>query len=744
MKIRLPQGVTLASFVALLAARSTAFAAVTVLTVPFIPKTPTTPHVTYPVNAPTESPIVLGATVPSAVGSTDAFTVTWNFGDGSAATTFALKNPYDISTTHQYPASAATGTQWTAVVTVTDTTTNDTGSAKYYVIQEPNITQKATPAQQKDSLASRVNVAIDWGLWYMHQTMWRNNTTVNSKPVNWGGWDTQTYACNTVNNVAYDCSYAGVINATNIQAYEVNGHLQNGPASDPYTEDVTRAIARMFNFVANQAVASKTYDVNPATANYGCTSGFPTPANPNCAPPAMPVFYNHGATSCSNPPCSYTFDGNGNGLAAYSNDSSGEPIYTGGQFMDAIVASETPAATAPTGPAGVAGETFKNVVQDMADYYSFCQYNTSNDVSKGYTRGGNYQGGGWWYGCGTGDDNSVSQWAAIGLIGGQRGTGFGISIPPIVRDFNQIWITNSQDVQSNPPTGTDPWTAGDDNGAFGYNGSAYYSLAWGPFATTPSGMVQMAMDGIGRTTNTTFGDKTNAPDQRWNNAETWYADNFCNTTASGAYYAPRAYTYGMFSFFKSMLLHDPNGSLNSIQYLRTQTPNVFPGNQIDWYAALSSANGGNNDCDGFAQTLVSYQLTPASGSFDGHWYGRDYAGEQFPFETAWSLIILKGSVFTSCVSNLAGAGSVSGSAPARIDLSWTNQFNSTSYNVLRGTAAGGPYTRVGNTTNTSFSDTKDLSNGDTYFYVVEPLNGTQQACTSNEASVTVPKTTGRH
>ena len=69
----------------------------------------------------------------------------------------------------------------------------------------------------------------------------------------------------------------------------------------------------------------------------------------------------------------------------------------------------------------------------------------------------------------------------------------------------------------------------------------------------------------------------NAPDQRFNNAETFYADNFCNTTSSGAYYAPRAYSYGMFSFTKSMLLHDPGGVLSPIQYLRTETPGVFPG-----------------------------------------------------------------------------------------------------------------------------------------------------------------------
>src|SRR5271163_89123 len=114
----------------------------------------------------------------------------------------------------------------------------------------------------------------------------------------------------------------------------------------------------------------------------------------------------------------------------------------------------------------------------------------------------------------------------------------------------------------------DPFNVGDNEGAFGYRGSFYYSNAWGPFAVTPSGMVQMALDGVGRTPNTKFGDSTTAFDQRFNNAETYYADNFCNATGSG-YTSPRNYSYGLFSFTKSMLLHDPNGVLTPIQYLRT-------------------------------------------------------------------------------------------------------------------------------------------------------------------------------
>jgi len=713
-------------------------AAVTVLVVPVDPLNPTFPHTTYPTSGTAESSIVLGATVPSAVGSTDSFSVTWVFGDGSPNVTFALTNPYDISTTHQYPASAAAGTAWSAKVTVTDTTNSTSGSATYYVIQELN------------DLNSRVNVAIDWGLWYMHQTMWRNSTTVGSTPVNWGGWDTQTYGCNNVNGAAYDCYYYGSINAENVQAFEVSGHLANGPATDPYTDDVARGLARMTVFLTSEAVIANTYTYNPATASYTCADGSvpQTTDSGACTGHGGQHQYNSGATSCTAPPCSITYDGNSNGLMTYSSDGSGEYTYTTSPFLDALVASGTPSAVAITGNPGILGATYKNIIQDILDFYGYSQYEYDYDVSMGYTRGygGSDQGGAWLYGPQQGDDNSTSQWAAIGYISGARGVG--INIPHAITDFNNVWITNSQDVQDVKPVGADPFSVNDNYGAFGYRGSFSYSNAWGPFAVTPSGMVQMAMDGIGRTTNTAFGDGSTAFDQRWNNTETFYADNFCNSTTSGAYYAPRNYTYGMYSFTKSMLLHDPSGSLTPIQFLRTQTTGVLPGdatttppapvNTIDWYAAVSAANGGSDVCDGVAQTLVSYQQNPTSGTADGHWYGQDYSSAQYPYETAWSIIMLRKTVFVTCITNLQGRGTPKGLSAARIDLTWSGQTNATSYNVLRSSTNGGPYTQVGTSTTTAYSDRTGLVNNGTYYYVVQPVNGTNEICQSNQATVTVP------
>ena len=715
-------------------------AGLTVLTVPWDPTNALSPHTTYPITGTAEANVVLGATAPGATAG-DSLQVVWNFGDGSPNTTFTTTNRYDLSTTHQYPASAAPGTAWTAVVTVTDLTAsgNPSGSANYYIAQEAN------------NLSSRVNVAIDLGLWYMHQTMWRTNTPANGQPVNWGGWDTQSEGCNNVGGAAYDCTYPGVINANNVQAFEVSGHFGSdagGPSTDPFTDDVDRGLARMWVFLGVTSKITNTYQYTPAAVNYGCSDGVAPDTSGNCPGGATKVFYSSSST-CSLPPCAFTFDSNGSGHATYSNDGSGEVIYTGGPFVDAIVASGKPNNTAKTGVAGVIGVKYSTIVQDMLDYYGGCQYeydyDGSNPATPGYTRGYGYsaQGGGWLYSCQEGDDNSTSQWAAISFVSGLRGFGITPANFKVVQDYNNVWVTNSQDVQDAAPTGANPFnTTGDDRGAFGYRGSFYWSNAWGPFAVTPSGMVQMTMDYIGRTTSTAYGDGSTAPDQRWNDSESFYADNFCNGETS-AYYAPKEYTYGMLSFTKSMLLHDPNGSLTPIQYLRTKTPNVFTGdpsvptNTIDWYAALSPANGGTDACDGIAQTLVSYQ------SSDGHWYGHNYdqgyQSNQSPFETAWSIIMLKKTVFVQCVKNLAGRGNASGQGGAQVTLTWTGQANATEYNILRGTTQGGPYVQIGTSTVTSYRDANDgLIAGDTYYYVVQPVQGSTEICQSNQATVTIP------
>ena len=126
-----------------------------------------------------------------------------------------------------------------------------------------------------------------------------------------------------------------------MQAFEVSGHLGNGPATDPYTDDVARGMARMFASLTNQTNVSQTYEYNPAAVNYTCSNGVPTTANPTY--PYCGTGH-AGLLQCQcyflhQPTLRLTFDGNKNGQMIYSNDNSGEYIYTTGPFIDALVAS---------------------------------------------------------------------------------------------------------------------------------------------------------------------------------------------------------------------------------------------------------------------------------------------------------------------------------------------------------------------------------------------------------------------
>jgi subtilisin-like proprotein convertase family protein len=65
----------------------------------------------------------------------------------------------------------------------------------------------------------------------------------------------------------------------------------------------------------------------------------------------------------------------------------------------------------------------------------------------------------------------------------------------------------------------------------------------------------------------------------------------------------------------------------------------------------------------------------------------------------------------------------------QINVSWTASAGATSYNILRSTTSGGPYSLVGTSATTSFSDTT-LTCNTAYFYVVQAVG----ACTSGNSS----------
>jgi PKD repeat protein len=70
-----------------------------------------------------------------------------------------------------------------------------------------------------------------------------------------------------------------------------------------------------------------------------------------------------------------------------------------------------------------------------------------------------------------------------------------------------------------------------------------------------------------------------------------------------------------------------------------------------------------------------------------------------------------------------------------ITLAWEANGAATSYHLKRATTSGGPYTLVSTVTTTSFRDT-GLTAGQTYYYVVSSLNGTDESADSAEVSAT--------
>lgn len=78
-----------------------------------------------------------------------------------------------------------------------------------------------------------------------------------------------------------------------------------------------------------------------------------------------------------------------------------------------------------------------------------------------------------------------------------------------------------------------------------------------------------------------------------------------------------------------------------------------------------------------------------------------------------------------------------------VSLDWddNSETDLAGYNVYRSTTSGSPYTKIVTTTNSSYDDS-DLTNGNTYYYVVTAVDvSSNESAYSNEASAT-PQTSG--
>jgi len=111
------------------------------------------------------------------------------------------------------------------------------------------------------------------------------------------------------------------------------------------------------------------------------------------------------------------------------------------------------------------------------------------------------------------------------------------------------------------------------------------------------------------------------------------------------------------------------------------------------------------------------------------------------------VLIIVAALFLQACSSSSGGGGGGGNPPpaptgltatagnAQVSLSWSASAGATSYNVMRGTASGGPYSSIGSPANTSYTDT-GLTNGTTYYYVVTAVDANGASGDSNQASAT--------
>ncbi|QYZ65326.1 MAG: hypothetical protein OI74_04600 [Gammaproteobacteria bacterium (ex Lamellibrachia satsuma)] len=399
-----------------------------VITVPWVAHDPLAPHETYNGRA---------IRLKGMVRDADPVEFQWDFGDGTSSAVTAVTNSYDLSIEHTYP-DVPNDTPFVATLKVWDSA-GQMGQDNYNIVVKPQV------------MNTEINVAIDEGLWYLHQTQSRRVED---------GYDVGYWTSNARASAT----------ASALQAFLVNGHLETSSHhEDPYAETVMRGFRQLFRDLGSVDIAVQTYG-EPDTNGNGI--GIQT-----------------GQSSIIN---------------GRSSSSGGQPIYQGGQVMDAIASSGTPLARSITGGTNVNRRAYFDILTDMADQYAW-----------GQTEQGS--GGGWRYGWNNSIDNSAAQWGAVGLLAAEDV--FGIPVSQWVKERNLVWLGSS------------------------FNGTGFGYTAGGTSNTgAPSGLVQLILDGM----------DTASP--MWRASENWIAENWQTEYIKNL--GNRPY-YPYYALTKSMRLAQP-------------------------------------------------------------------------------------------------------------------------------------------------------------------------------------------
>jgi hypothetical protein len=446
-------------------------------------------------------------------GTSTSGTYTWNFGDGTPVVSGSVTNTKYISVNHTYTAGGPVD----ATLTVTDGNgLSDTATVHMYV----------KTVVDKDA---RIELAIEKGLKWLYL---RQNSSGQIYYVNsYGSWGAET--------------------ASAVLAFENRGHK-------PCTKDLNGD--GVVN-AADRAIWEKG-KIYAETVHMGLDAAIGSLVVRSIGAP-----YDNHPTNPTIPP---TF---GNGLMIA--DGGYEPTnaesrapYKLGMYMTALVGAGenapafkpdgitpnpegAPNLIATTGPAGVIGRTYRDLLGDMVDYADYSQYTDPNF-------------GGWRYGPGYFPDNSACQWPAIGMEAAEFI--WGVSIRSNIKTTNINWTNYSQY----------------SDGRFGYTCSTCQGTG-GFAALTGAGICQISFQG---------NDKS---DPRITLAGNFLKNNPGERGTGNTYY--------MYSIAKGARIAKSGGAYSEIQLLGSA-----PG--WDWYDEYSTWLINNQAADGswYAWGYTQYVL----------------------------------------------------------------------------------------------------------------------------------------
>ncbi len=322
----------------------------------------------------------------------DATEFRWDFGDGGGTSWAAIADAYNLGASHTY--TGAIGQEFLAFLWVKNGAGEE--SSDVYPIR----IYESTDLSISSHLDVRVNMSVDEGLWYLHTHMVRSTYGAGSPGYGepYGYWDPSYYPL--------------AATGASVDAFQLNGHRVGGDYdSNPYVETVQRGIKYIL---------------------------------------ANVYAYNIGVQPAGDP------DTNGNGIGLVANHASSvtdsRQTYIGGICMITLASSGTPNRVAAVGRSDVYGRTYKEIVQDMVDFFAWGQCDPSTGIHRG----------GWRYYANYGNsDMSTTQWPALGTLAAEEN--MGSVVPGFVRTELALYLAAMQNTSLN-----------NDNGAFSYNGSTHY------------------------------------------------------------------------------------------------------------------------------------------------------------------------------------------------------------------------------------------------------------------------------